>query len=103
MIQPGIRLVLAIIFLLSWGITNALITAKMERRGYLEGFHWLAMATGAVTTVIGVAFIDLHSSALAAGALLISGTPMMIGEIWRYMRAREREQQVERQTPRVAE
>jgi hypothetical protein len=103
MIQPGFRPILAAILLLAAGCGQAWVTAKLERRGYLEGHRWMGMAMGTILTLGCVAIIDWRSAALAAGAFLISGLPIALCETWRYMRAREREQEYVRQTETLAE
>jgi hypothetical protein len=102
-IQPGFRVVLAAILLLAFGIGYDRIIAQMERRGYIEGFRWLAMGAAAMVTLAIMAIIDWRGAALAAGAFFISGLPMALGEMWRYVRAREREQHYVRQTETLAE
>ena len=103
MIQPCFRLILAIILLLAFGSGYNKIIARCERKGYLEGFHWLACAIGMSFSLAILAIIDWHSAILAASALFISGLPLALGEIWRYMRARERGQRYVRQTETLAE
>ena len=102
MIQPNFRWFIAIILLLAFGIAYSLVLARMERRGFLEGFRWLAAAIGAAFTLGCIAIVNWPSATLGAGAFFISGLPMALGEMWRYMRAREREQEYVRQTETLA-
>lgn len=103
MIQPCFRLISAVILLVAFGSGYNKIIARCERKGYLEGFHWLAGAIGASFTLAILAIIDWRSALLAASALFISGLPVALGEIWRYVKARERGQRYVRQTETLAE
>ena len=75
--------------LLLFGIVYNLITAWLERQGYAKGYVSLLVVGGVVVTVGLTAFISLPFALVTAGAFIASGTPMIIGSIWRHVRERE--------------
>lgn len=67
------------------------LVAEAERRGWAEGFVSLLVAVGTLGTLVGLAVVCWPAALLALGCFAASGTPMMVGSIWRYVRRRERE------------
>ena len=74
-----------------------------DRKGYLEGFTWLAVAVGCAVTLGGVAIIDWHAALITLIGFVASGIPMAFGAIVRYVTARRAEQERERQAATLAE
>lgn len=75
--------------LLLFGIGYNALVAWLERKGYTEGYLSLIVALGVAMTLAGVAALNIEAALLALGAFAASGTPMIIGSIWRYLRRRE--------------
>jgi hypothetical protein len=79
--------------LLAWGVLYNAMVAEFEKRGLSEGFVSLLVAWGCAITLMGVAVISQTAALICLAAFACSGTPMMIGSIWRYARRREQERQ----------
>lgn len=93
MIQTSFSQVLAVYGgLLVFGVLYNLLIHYLEKRGYLEGFVSIAVAAGCLVTVIGTALIVWQFAFLLLGAFVMSGSPMIVGSIYRYVRNRERSQ-----------
>lgn len=93
MIELNFSLVTAIFSgLFIFGIFYNLLVSWLERKGYLEGFTWLAVVGGVAATIVALGVIDLQLAMLLLGAFVFSGTPMIIGAIGRYVTKRERSQ-----------
>ena len=60
-----------------------------ERRGWMEGVTSLAVALGALITLIGAAVICWQAALIVLVCFVASGLPMIFGSIYRYIRARE--------------
>lgn len=75
--------------LLLFGIGYNAFVSWAERRGYTEGFLSLIVAFGVFVTLCGVAILSIHAALLTLGAFAATGTPMIIGSILRYLKARE--------------
>jgi len=54
-----------------------------------EGYTALLVMIGVAVTLIGVAIISWQSALLVLGAFAASGTPMIAGDIYRAVKARE--------------
>lgn len=80
------------IALMIFGVVYNLVISRLEKRGYLEGFTWMAVAVGTGVTVFAVAMISWQCAVIALGAFVFSGAPMIIGAISRYVLSRERSQ-----------
>jgi len=65
---------------------NAWMTQLADRK---EGYVALLVAGGVAMTLAGVAFLDLRAALLALVCFAASGTPMIIGDILRYVDRRE--------------
>jgi hypothetical protein len=104
-IQPENSQLLAItvfLMLFLFGIGYNWAVGEFERRKYLEGYVSLAVVAGVLVTLGGVAVIDLRAALLSLGAFAASGSPMIAGSVWRYIKARREEQQHVGQTATVA-
>lgn len=77
-------------FLLLFGIGFNIFVAWLERHGYSKGFVSLLVLAGVVVTVGMTAVISLAFALVTAGAFVASGTPMIIGSVWRHVREREK-------------
>lgn len=75
--------------LVLFGIGYNAMVAWLERKGYTEGFLSLIVAFGVAMTLVGVAILSVQAALLALGAFVATGTPMIIGSISRYLKARE--------------
>lgn len=75
--------------LLLFGIGYNALVAWLERRGYAEGFLSLIVAFGVVVTLAAVAILSIHAALLTLLAFAASGTPMILGSIVRYLKARD--------------
>lgn len=74
--------------LVVFGIGYNAFVAWAERKGYTEGYLSLVVALGVAVTLAGIAVLNIEAALLALGAFAASGTPMIIGSIWRYLRRR---------------
>lgn len=93
MIQPDSSRILAIYAaLLVFGTLFNMAVGTFERRGWIEGYTWLAVVVGVAITLGAVALIDAQFALITLGAFAFSGLPMAIGSIVRHVRARERGQ-----------
>jgi hypothetical protein len=82
--------ILAVFFgLVLFGVGYNAFVEWAERRGYTEGFVSLLVACGVFVTLGGIAIISWQAALLALIGFIASGTPMIVGSIWRYLRARE--------------
>lgn len=94
--------------LVVWGVFFNAVTAYSERKRWTEGYLSLYVMAGVAGTLVGVAFIDLGAALLCAAGFICTGTPMIVGSVWRHMRRREDEQRAARreayaiETERVA-
>jgi xanthine/uracil permease len=85
--------------LFSFGLIYNQAIGSLDRRGYLEGFTWLAVVLGVGTTlavVVGMAWRREYQGwqwgLLMLGGFAASGLPMAMGAIWRYVSARRADQ-----------
>lgn len=82
------RAAMVLVALVMFGIAyNAWMTKLGDAK---EGYVALLVAGGCAATLGAVAIIDLRAAALCMGAFIASGTPMIIGDIKRYVDRRER-------------
>lgn len=102
-IQHEFSLILAIYFgLAMFGIGFNQLVAFTERRGWLEGYTWLAVAIGVSVVLGSLAIVHWQYTLITLGAFVAAGLPMALGSIWRHVTAREKDQRDVRQTPPVA-
>lgn len=103
-VQPDLSTVLAVygMLLLAGTLYNWAI-AVAEREGWLEGFIWLSVVIGVLFTLGCLALISWEMALVVLGGFVASGLPMAAGAIWRYIKARERGQEHDRQAARMAE
>jgi hypothetical protein len=90
-----------LLFVFGW-LYNALV-AYSERSHYSEGYMSLIVALGVAVTLLPFTFFD-HPLPIGwvYGAFMASGSPMILGSIWRHVRARKQEQDDERQAAKMA-
>lgn len=75
--------------LLLFGIVFNQITEWAEKKGYAQGYLSLFVAFGVGVTVLTTAAISSVFALITLGAFVASGTPMIVGSIWRHVRKRE--------------
>lgn len=101
--KPSKSQTLAVVLGLAlFGILYNALIGWMERKRALEGYTAYAVALGTVVTLGGVALLDFRAAAISLLGFIASGFPMILGSSWRYIDARKRERDYERQTSRVA-
>lgn len=74
-----------------FGIGYNTLVAWLEHKGYIEGYLSLIVALGVAVTLGGVAILSIQAALIALFCFAASGTPMIIGSIWRYLQKREAE------------
>ena len=83
------RLLVAVVSgLVFFGCTFNTLVSRMANR--LEGYTSLLVVAGALVTLAGVALIDLKAALLCLIAFAASGLPMVIGDIARAVKARDK-------------
>ena len=88
--------------LLAFGILYNAVITWAERKRMLEGYTAYAVALGVLVTLAGVAVVDWRAAVLSLAAFTASGLPMLAGSTWRYIDARHKEREYERQAARMA-
>lgn len=91
MIGDRMGLIAVYSVLVLFGVGYNLLVAWVEERGYIRGYVALFVAGGVLITLVGVALITPIGALITLGAFVASGTPMILGSIWRYIKDRERE------------
>jgi len=82
--------ILAVFFaLVIFGILYNNLVMWLENHGYTEGFLSLIVAAGVLGTLFGIAVLSIQAALIALGAFVATGTPMIVGSISRYIKARE--------------
>lgn len=82
--------IMAVLFgLILFGIGYNAFVAWLEQRGYTEGYLSLIVSFGVAMTLVGVAILSIQAALLALVAFAATGTPMIIGSIARYLKARD--------------
>jgi hypothetical protein len=107
LIKPEFSPILAIAIvyaaLLIFGILFNTLIDWAERKRILDGYTAYAVALGVLVTLGGVAFLNWQAALLVLGAFIASGLPMLVGSTWRFMEARGKEKEYERQAARMAQ
>lgn len=75
--------------LVLFGIGYNAFVAWAERKGYTEGYLSLVVALGVAVTLAGVAVLSIEAALITLICFVASGTPMIVGSIWRYLRRRD--------------
>ena len=82
--------ILAVFFaLVIFGILYNNLVMWLENHNYAEGFLSLIVAGGVLGTLVGVAILSIEAALITLGAFVATGTPMIVGSISRYIKARE--------------
>lgn len=83
----------AILFLLFvFGVIYNAAVSYLERRGWERGITALLVAFGSSVTLAPVIYLaNFQSFADIIGLFVASGTPMIIGSLYRYLKEREAE------------
>ena len=71
------------------GIGYNLLTAWLERHGYMDGITSLVVALGVALTITPFTMISLPFVLMIAGGFIASGLPMIIGSLSRYLKQRD--------------
>jgi hypothetical protein len=96
-INLDFSLVLAVFAMeLLFGVFYNLLIAWWIREKFLEGYASVAVAGGVLVTVGMTAIFSWQFALLVLGAFCFSGLPVGLGSIWRYVQARQRDQQAMR-------
>lgn len=75
-----------------FGIAYNWLIGYLHRNGYNDGFVWLEVVGGVAATLLIAAIVTgIHTAILYLLFFAISGAPMAIGDIIRYVRARSLE------------
>ena len=72
------------LFVLSF-LYDRLVIRRGERQGWLEPYTALTVVAGVFYTLAGVWAVDRKAAVLTFWAFVCSGTPMIIGDLERYM------------------
>lgn len=75
--------------LVLFGIGYNTAVAWADKKGYLAGYMSLAVAIGVAITVGSMVFISPIFTLITIGAFFASGIPMILGSIYRHVRARD--------------
>ncbi len=93
---PPQMVILAAAILATFGALYNVAVSWLEQRGYAEGYVSLLVVGGVSGTLLIIAIIDWQAALLVFLAFCCSGFPMVIGSIYRHVRARERGQDAQR-------
>lgn len=83
----GLLIGMVAVALLLFGVLFNQLVQWLGRRH--AGYTSLLVVVGVLVTLIGVAVIDWRAAVLTLGAFAASGLPMVVGDIWRAIVARE--------------
>lgn len=86
-------LVTAVLGLVLFGIVYNTLVQFTQTKGFLDGYHSLSVVVGVLITLGVLALISWPSALLALILFAASGTPMIVGSIWRYMQRRKADQE----------
>lgn len=88
-------LIFSIIFLFLFGLFFNLVTGRLQKAGFAEGYTWLLVVVGTAVTLIAAGILLGWEIFLVLLALFAaSGSPMAAGDIYRYWQARKKEQEL---------
>lgn len=72
------------------GILYNWFVAWLQRKGYDEGYTALLVAVGVMFTLAGAScLVGIQAIIIITWCFVASGTPMILGDVWRYVRSRE--------------
>jgi len=80
--------ILVLLTLFLFGVGYNYVTGQLEQKQLTEGLLSLMVSLGVGVTLVGVAVIDWRAAALTLLAFMFSGTPMIVGRLWRHQQAR---------------
>lgn len=83
----GLLMGVVMVALLLFGVLFNQLVQWLGRRH--AGYTSLLVVVGVLITLIGVAVIDWRAAVLSLGGFAASGLPMVVGDIWRAIVARE--------------
>jgi hypothetical protein len=86
---------------LMFGIGYNILTAWARRVGLLKGRTSLFVVAGVVITIALTAVINLPFALITAGEFIFTGTPMIVGDLWRAWR--DEQEEAKRQKDMLAE
>jgi len=90
-IQPSFSLFLALLLALVFGVAYNLLVTRLNRCGDTEPYTAILVVGGVLITLAFTAlFIPRRAALITVAFFIATGAPMMIGDIVRYMRKRER-------------
>lgn len=69
-----------------FGIAYNALTEWAERTGYIKGYTAMFVVGGVIVTVMATAVINLTFALVVMGAFAASGTPMILGSMFRHRR-----------------
>lgn len=97
--------ILAVVYigLFLFGCVYNLLVAWLVRKGYAEGYMGFIVAVGVGTTLLPFTFMTCVSIWWVLYGFAASGVPMILGDVWRYIKPRAEEQAHERQADEMAE
>ncbi len=64
---------------------DRLVIRRGDRAGWLEPYTALTVVAGVLYTLIGVGMVDRKAAVKTFWAFVFSGTPMIIGDVERYL------------------
>lgn len=90
-IQPTLSLYLALILAAIVGTAYNALVARANVTGKTEGYTALLVVGGVVITFMFISFfISLETLLVIMAFFIATGTPMLIGDIMRYIRRRDK-------------
>lgn len=83
----------AALSLLLFGLAYNWLTAWLEQTGRNKGYTAFLVVVGTLVTVLAtIPLIGFTNALVVLGAFVFSGSPMILGSIWRYMNERAEEE-----------
>jgi hypothetical protein len=94
--------VIGIAGLLVFGVVYNHLVGWMEHEGHIEGYVAIMVCVGVAFTMLGWGLITWrwNDVLLLLGCFVATGTPMVVGSVWRHMQARARDRAAEREALR---
>lgn len=90
-IQPSFSLILALILAITLGILYDHLVTRLNRTGKTEGYTALLVVGGVILTLaLAAPFITFQDGLTLTAFFIATGTPMILGDIVRYIKKREK-------------